>query len=55
MLEKISQKLGLHQRLNMIYVVTGFEVWLENEQEQTIEVGFGETIIAALEDLDQKL
>lgn len=54
-LTKIESKLGLHQRLQAIYVVTGYEVWLESEKDETIEVGFGDTLIAALEDLNGRL
>lgn len=51
----IEDNLGLHSRVEIIYVVDGYEASLIGENEETIETGFGESIFNALLDLDERL
>ncbi len=52
----IEIAVGLHQRVEVIYVVDGFQARLINEKEETIsESEVGGTVFSALKDLDYKL
>lgn len=56
-LPKLEERLGLHQRLEVIYVVDGFNAQLVNEDGYggTIAEAHGVTILEALENLNEKL
>lgn len=49
----IMRQLGLHTRLEIIYVVDGYEASIKTDRELTIASGIGNTIEAALNSLDQ--
>jgi hypothetical protein len=55
MLNNLENKLGLHQYLQVIYVVDGYLASLNNEQDLQNTEAEGSTLIEALINLDLKL
>lgn len=54
-MKNLENKLGLHQRVEIIYVVDGYQASLVHESEITLAEAFGNTVQEAIRELDKQL
>lgn len=55
-MKSLEDRLGLHEDIKIIYVVDGYEAEMLTDDGQThVACGRGETIRAALDDLEKRL
>jgi hypothetical protein len=52
---KLDQVLGLHQTIEIYYLVEGYEASLVNEDGKTLKEGHGKTVLEALGNLERAL